>query len=206
LPENFNYPYTAQSVREFWRRWHMTLSSWFRDYLYIPLGGGRVAPWKVQRNLLVVFTLCGLWHGASWSFVVWGLWHGLFLAMERTGVGKWLDALPRFLRHAYAVLAVTLGWVFFRAPDFAHAWGYFQALAGFSLQGWDYTWMVRVNREFLFMTAVGIAGCAPTLPWIASRLGPAAPLVRGLAAPALLALALLALAAGSHTPFIYAQF
>ncbi|GFK93701.1 Peptidoglycan O-acetyltransferase [Fundidesulfovibrio magnetotacticus] len=206
LPENFNYPYTAQSVREFWRRWHLTLSTWFRDYLYIPLGGGRAAPWKVQRNLLIVFTLCGLWHGASWSFVVWGLWHGLFLALERTGVGKRLDALPRPARHAYALLAVGLGWVFFRAPDFAHAWGYFKALASFSFHGWDYTWTVRVNRETLCMLAAGILGSAPALPWLGERLGRLMPLARGLAAPALLALALLALAAGAHTPFIYAQF
>ncbi len=234
LPENFNYPYTAQSVREFWRRWHITLSSWFRDYLYIPLGGGRVAPWRVQLNLLIVFTLCGLWHGASWSFVVWGLWHGLFLALERTFVGKMLDRAPRPFRHLYALLAVGLGWVFFRAADFHAALNYFQALAGMSGGGFEYTWMMRINRQFLVFLAVGVLGCAPTVGWIANLLrsrrlaaGSHAPREAGVATaeetdavagtwlvrwagvllpPAVLAAAVLQLAAGSHAPFIYAQF
>ncbi|WP_243439950.1 MBOAT family O-acyltransferase [Fundidesulfovibrio soli] len=210
LPENFNYPYVSQSVREFWRRWHMTLSSWFRDYLYIPLGGGRVAPWKVQRNLLAVFALCGLWHGASWSFVVWGLWHGVFLALERTRIGKALDALPRPLRHAYALAVVCLGWVFFRAADFSQALAYFSALAGANQSGFDYTWMVRVNRQYMAALAVGLIGSAPALPWLAARLEALSPAVAGacarLAAPVLLAAALLQLAAGTYAPFIYAQF
>lgn len=210
LPENFNYPYTAQSVREFWRRWHMTLSGWFRDYLYIPLGGGRVAPWRVQLNLLVVFTLCGLWHGASWSFVVWGLWHGLFLAMERTRVGRLLDRLPRPLRHVYALLAVGLGWVFFRAANFDAAMIYFQALAGLSGGGFAYTWMVRINHQFLAVLACGLLGCAPTLGWLRARTEALTPLAARWAGivlpPALLAAAVLQLAAGSHAPFIYAQF
>jgi len=210
LPENFNYPYVSQSVREFWRRWHMTLSSWFRDYLYIPLGGGRVAPWKVQRNLLIVFALCGLWHGASWSFVVWGLWHGLFLALERTRVGRALDGLPRPLRHCYALAVVGFGWVFFRAADFSQALAYFSALAGHNQGGFDYTWMVRVNRQYLAALAVGLLGCTPALPWLAARLDAHAPALGRaagrLAAPALLAAAILQLAAGTHAPFIYAQF
>ncbi|MFZ5426586.1 MAG: MBOAT family O-acyltransferase [Thermodesulfobacteriota bacterium] len=206
LPENFDYPYASQSVREFWRRWHITLSSWFRDYLYIPLGGGRVAPWRVQLNLLAVFVLCGLWHGASWSFVVWGLWHGLFLAMERTRAGTWLDGLPRAARHVYALLAVCLGWVFFRASDLTHAVSYLQALAGFDFNGFSYTWMVRVNREFLAMAALGMLASAPLLPWLSARLGPASALAGRLLPPALLALAVMQMAAGTHSPFIYAQF
>ena len=206
LPENFNYPYVSQSVREFWRRWHMTLSSWFRDYLYIPLGGGRVAPWRIQLNLLIVFVLCGLWHGASWSFVVWGLWHGVFLALERTALGRALDRLPRPLRHGYAILAVGLGWVFFRATDLSHALEYFQALAGLNSGSFDYTWMVRVNREYLLVLALAVAGSAPAVPWLAARLGSVSDLAGRLLPPALLALALFQLAAGTHSPFIYAQF
>jgi alginate O-acetyltransferase complex protein AlgI len=206
LPENFNYPYASQSVREFWRRWHMTLSSWFRDYLYIPLGGGRVAPWMIQRNLLIVFILCGLWHGASMSFVVWGLWHGLFLAMERTRVGRFLDGLPRPLRHLYALLAVGLGWVFFRAPDFAQALAYLQALAGLNGADFEYTYMIRLTREYMAMLAVGLIGAMPALPWLADRLGPVSLAAGRALAPAVLAAALLQLASGSHTPFIYAQF
>jgi alginate O-acetyltransferase complex protein AlgI len=206
LPENFNYPYVSQSVREFWRRWHMTLSSWFRDYLYIPLGGGRVAPWKIQRNLLIVFVLCGLWHGAGLSFVVWGLWHGIFLAVERTFVGRALDALPRPMRHAYALLAVGLGWVFFRATDFTQAVAYFQALAGLNDASFDYTWMVRMTREYMAVLALGLVGAVPAVPWLAERLGGMALPLSRILPPALLALALMQLAAGTHSPFIYAQF
>jgi alginate O-acetyltransferase complex protein AlgI len=184
----------------------MTLSSWFRDYLYIPLGGGRVAPWKIQRNLLIVFVLCGLWHGASWSFVVWGLWHGVFLAVERTFVGRALDALPRPLRHAYALLAVGLGWVFFRAPDFTQAMAYFQALAGLNDATFDYTWMVRMTREYMAVLALGLIGAIPAVPWLADRLGGVALPLSRILPPALLALALMQLAAGTHSPFIYAQF
>ena len=93
--ENFNYPYVAQSIQDFWRRWHISLSAWFRDYLYVPLGGNRVAPGRVYLNLVTVFFLCGLWHGASWTFVVWGLYHGAFLVLERLGVGAALGRLPR---------------------------------------------------------------------------------------------------------------
>jgi len=213
LPENFNYPYISQSVREFWRRWHMTLSLWFRDYLYIPLGGGRVAPWKIQRNLLIVFALCGLWHGASWSFVVWGLWHGVFLSLERTAFGRALDRLPRIFRHGYAVLAVMLGWVFFRAPDLGHAWEYLRALAGLNPGGFDYSWMVRVNRQYMVMLALGVLGAAGALPWLDARLDQSGKALGGIGAvarvvlpPALLALCVMQLAASTYAPFIYAQF
>ena len=206
LPENFNYPYVSQSVREFWRRWHITLSSWFRDYLYIPLGGGRVAPWKVQRNLLTVFVLCGLWHGASWNFVIWGLWHGVFLALERTALGRVMDRMPRPARHVYALAAVGLGWVFFRAPDMAHAWEYFQALAGQGPGSFEYTWMVRAKREYLVLLALGVLGSAPVLPWLRERLGRMSDLAGLVVPPALLALSIMQLAAGTHSPFIYAQF
>src|SRR3954452_11314087 len=115
FPLNFNYPYMAQSITEFWRRWHITLSTWFRDYLYIPLGGNRAGPVRTYANLMAVFLLCGLWHGASWTFVVWGLYHGLFLVIERIGLGAALQRVGREYRHLYVLLVVTVGWVFFRA-------------------------------------------------------------------------------------------
>jgi alginate O-acetyltransferase complex protein AlgI len=128
--ENFSDPYVAQSIREFWRRWHISLSSWFRDYLYIPLGGNRGPALRTAANLLVVFFLCGLWHGASWTFVVWGLYHGLFLALERTRLGSWLAACPTPVRHAYTLLAVMLGWVIFRADTLPQALTYLRTLFG----------------------------------------------------------------------------
>ena len=119
--ENFNYPYIAGSIRAFWQRWHISLSNWFRDYLYIPLGGSRVVGWHTYCNLLLVFFLCGLWHGASWSFVVWGLFHGFFLVMERSFLGRWLNCLWSPLRHVYVVLTVMVGWVFFRSDNLSYA-------------------------------------------------------------------------------------
>lgn len=131
FPRNFHYPYTAQSVTEFWRRWHITLSQWFRDYLYIPLGGNRKGPWRTYANLAIVFLLCGLWHGAAWTFILWGVWHGVFLIIERAGFAKILKHSWRPLRHAYLLLAVTLGWVLFRAETLGDAGAYYAAMFGF---------------------------------------------------------------------------
>jgi len=116
FPENFNYPYSAISIQDFWRRWHMTLSAWFRDYVYIPLGGSRGGFWPTARNLWIVFLLCGAWHGASWNFIIWGMWHGLFLSIERVGVvERTLNRAPAVLRNIYALVVVLVGWVFFRS-------------------------------------------------------------------------------------------
>jgi D-alanyl-lipoteichoic acid acyltransferase DltB (MBOAT superfamily) len=135
LPRNFDMPYTSRSITEFWRRWHITLSSWFRDYLYIPLGGNRGAPWKTYRNLVVVFLLCGLWHGASWTFVLWGAWHGGFLVLERAGWSKRLERLPAPVAWAYAILATMFGWVLFRADDLAGAVNVWRGLLGLNGAG-----------------------------------------------------------------------
>lgn len=119
--ENFNYPYISNSIKEFWRRWHISLSSWFRDYLYIPLGGNRVSKYRVYINLFIVFFVTGLWHGASWNFVFWGLWHGLFIVVERLGFDKILNKLWKPFQHIYLLLIVVIGWVFFRADNFGSA-------------------------------------------------------------------------------------
>ena len=131
FPRNFNYPYTAQSVTEFWRRWHITLSQWFRDYVYIPLGGNRAGPWRTYANLTLVFLLCGFWHGAAWTFVFWGAWHGAFLVIERVGLAALLKRAWRPVRHIYLLLAVILGWVLFRADSLGEAGGYYAAMFGF---------------------------------------------------------------------------
>ena len=119
--ENFNYPYIAQSIQEFWRRWHISLSTWFRDYVYIPLGGSRKGTFKTYRNLFIVFLLTGFWHGAAWQFVVWGLFHGAFMLIERAGFGNILKKLPSIIRRFYTLLIVIVGWVFFRADNLAAA-------------------------------------------------------------------------------------
>jgi len=133
IVNNFDYPYISQSVQEFWRRWHISLSTWFRDYLYIPLGGNRLGPRRTTLNLLVVFLLCGLWHGAQWNFVLWGLYNGTFLIFERsTRVKAALRAVGPLCRHAYLLSIVTLGWVLFRADSLQHAATYYRAMFGMS--------------------------------------------------------------------------
>jgi len=216
--ENFNYPYSARSVTDFWRRWHMSLSSWFRDYLYIPLGGNRGSRARTYLNLVGVFFLCGLWHGASFSFVVWGLWHGVFLVLERAGLGAWLERRPALLRHAYLLFVVALGWVFFRAKDLTLALAYLGTL--FGAQAGDPT----VHRVVHFAQAevwTAIAcGCVGAAPWLPRVVGwwkgldgrGRAPLAAGLeyASIGLLALVFvncaMKLAAGSYSPFIYFRF
>lgn len=124
-PRNFNAPYLAGSITDFWRRWHISLSSWFRDYLYIPLGGNRKGAGRSYLNLVIVFLLCGLWHGANWTFVVWGTYHGLLLVIERFGGRKTLyHALPGQLQVLFTFLLIMIGWVFFRSATISDAWQY----------------------------------------------------------------------------------
>lgn len=128
FPQNFNYPYVSQSITEFWRRWHMSLSTWFRDYLYIPLGGNRKGPVRTYVNLFLVFVLCGMWHGASYTFLLWGIYHGLLLVVERLGLSAMLKKIWQPLRHIYALLAVIIGWVLFRADTLPQAIGVLKAM------------------------------------------------------------------------------
>lgn len=131
--ENFLRPYSSTSIREFWRRWHISLSSWLRDYLYIPLGGNKRGEFTTYRNLLIVFFLCGLWHGANATFILWGLWHGVFLIIERLSAGRLLDKAPRVLSRSYTLIVVMIGWVFFRAENIETAGAYLKDLFTFSL-------------------------------------------------------------------------
>jgi alginate O-acetyltransferase complex protein AlgI len=165
FPENFNYPYAARSITDFWRRWHMTLSNWFRDYLYIPLGGNQRGAVRTYCNLLVVFFLCGLWHGASWTFVIWGLFHGAFLIFERAGLGSLLRKLPQPLQQAYVVLVVSVGWVFFRADDFTQALGYLAAMVGLTAaSGREYFVGLYLNSQLVLVFVVGFLASVPILP------------------------------------------
>ncbi len=133
--ENFNFPYMAQSIKDFWKRWHISLSTWFRDYLYIPLGGNRGSTVRTYINLIIVFFVTGLWHGASWNFVIWGLLHGFFLILERNRFGIWLERCWVPVRHLYALLVILMTWVFFRLETFNEAWNYLKMMAGFAEHG-----------------------------------------------------------------------
>jgi alginate O-acetyltransferase complex protein AlgI len=171
FPKNFDYPYIAQSITDFWRRWHMSLSSWFRDYVYIPLGGNRHGLAKTVRNLLIVFFLTGLWHGAAWRFIVWGLYHGAFLMLERFGLGRALDRAPRPLRHLYAVTVVMVGWVFFRADTLPRALHYLAAMADAGeFRPPDPALALLLNAQTVAALALGTLFSAPVLPALLQRL------------------------------------
>jgi len=162
FPENFAHPYSSRSIQEFWRRWHISLSTWFRDYVYIPLGGNRDGAAKTLRNLWIVFLLTGAWHGASWSFIVWGAIHGFFLMLERQdAVGARLRAAPRLVQHVYTVLVVMLAWVFFRADTLTHALQYVGVLLGLGDSG---AVSLSVRAQFGGLWALLVAGVVLSFP------------------------------------------
>jgi alginate O-acetyltransferase complex protein AlgI len=211
--ENFNYPYVATSMTDFWRRWHISLSSWFRDYLYIPLGGNRVPARRQYANLVIVFALCGLWHGASWTFVVWGLFHGAFLILERLGaVRRRLGPLAA-LRRPYVILVVLVSWVFFRADSLTSAFGFLRAMAGAAHPAGAVPGVrMFVDAEVGLAFVLGFVGSTPVLASLVNRLraGPAwgAPLqaARLVGLMGVFAYAVMLMAAGSYSPFIYFRF
>jgi alginate O-acetyltransferase complex protein AlgI len=208
--ENFNYPYISRSIREFWRRWHISLSNWFRDYLYIPLGGNQRGERRAYANLVIVFLLCGLWHGASWPFVLWGAWHGMFLVIERAGLDRLLRRLGP-LSHAYALLAVMGGWVLFRCDTLAQAVGYYAALLGHAQGDSSRRPLYEVLDPFVaFTLLVGIAFATPLARTIGEwRDRHANAVVLGADVAWLAVVFVLAtafLAAGTYNPFIYFRF
>jgi alginate O-acetyltransferase complex protein AlgI len=221
FPENFNYPYISQSVQEFWRRWHITLSSWFRDYLYIPLGGNRCSPAKHYRNLIVVFLLCGFWHGASWNFIVWGLWYGVFLILETLECGRLLRTAWRPLRHFYALAVIVIGWVLFRADSLFHALQYLKAMSGLGTAGSGQYYIEQyLDNEVLLMMLIGGIAALP-LSAVLERLPkgfvgrsdllsrPVAygvPLIQITILGVLFLLSCMTVAGGTHSPFIYFKF
>jgi alginate O-acetyltransferase complex protein AlgI len=209
FPENFNYPYVSSSVQEFWRRWHMSLSRWFRDYVYVPLGGNRVSAGRTYVNLVAVFFLCGLWHGASWTFVVWGLYHGAFLVIERLR-GRSPKHRATMLAHAYSLLVVMVGWVFFRADTFSQAAGFLQAMAGAGMaQPTPFAVSYYLDPRTVTAIAFGALGSTPFPSRIARRLAAARPagvLLEPAAVAVLLVVSVMFIAAGSYNPFIYFRF
>ena len=158
--ENFNYPYLSSSITEFWRRWHISLSTWFRDYLYIPLGGNRKGLGRTCVNLFIVFLATGLWHGASMTFIIWGIYHGLFILSERLWLKKVLDRNPvKFLNHLYAMVVVVFGWLLFRAPSMTYAIDLAKAMIRPSKGLWNAG--LFANNKILFLAVLGILLCGP---------------------------------------------
>ena len=216
LPENFNYPYLAKSASEFWRRWHRTLSFWFRDYVYIPLGGNRCSHRRQALNLLAVWLLTGLWHGAAWNFVLWGLYYAALLLGEKFLYGGALERLPGSVRHAYALVAVTVGWVLFRSTSLAQVGEMLSAMFGFAPGGlWSGEgtyYLLQFHWELL----IAVPAAMPVRDWLRSWLdrkaddSQLADMVLTLG-PKLLAVCLLAfsvvrLLSSTFRSFLYFQF
>ena len=158
---NFNYPYVSKSITEFWRRWHISLSSWFRDYVYIPLGGNRVSKIKHIRNLLIVWCLTGLWHGAAWNFVAWGLYYGVILIIEKYLLSPVLDRLPDVVRHIYSIVLVVIGWVLFFSSSFGQAADYIRVMFGAGAHGFADRESMYLLTSNLILWLILIFGSTP---------------------------------------------
>lgn len=202
FPQNFNDPYVSTSITEFWKRWHMSLSSWLREYLYLPLGGNRKGVTRTYINLFLTMLLGGLWHGANWTFVLWGAWHGGILAIERYAQERWGPSRwPHALRVAKTMVLVMIGWVLFRAVDMAGAWRMLKGMAG--LQGLAFSpamqWQVVPDR--LTVLAIGVA-LVYAMPWLRRNSGAWA----GYVLIALFVWAVATLSSQAFTPFLYFQF
>lgn len=208
--ENFNYPYISNSIKEFWRRWHISLSSWFRDYLYIPLGGNKKGRNRTYINLFIVFFVTGLWHGASWNFVVWGLFHGFFIIIERLGFDKILNRFWKPIQHIYTLLIVIIGWVFFRATDLHHAIRYLSTM--FTNQHGNeattsYLNYFYLNNEFFTLLLVAVLFSLPVFQYVNNFMNrKELTFIRPIIYLVLFIISLAYVAASSYNPFIYFKF
>ncbi len=164
--ENFNYPYISKSAGDFWRRWHISLGTFFRDYIYIPLGGNKT---KLYRNLFVVWLLTGLWHGASWNFIFWGLFWGLLIFIERLFLNKLLNKLPTFVSHVYLLSAVIIGWVFFYFVELDRMGQFFQILFGFSDNSLVSSEFKNVFQGHIYWLILAFTLCFPIYHWVHSK-------------------------------------
>jgi len=203
--QNFNYPYISKTITEFWRRWHISLSTWFREYLYIPLGGNRVPWYKHLRNIFVVWFLTGLWHGASWNFVVWGLYYAVFLVLEKYLLKKPLEKAPSFVSHIYTMLIVTVDWVFFCSPDLGSALSYIGDMFGSSGVFADAAGLYYLRSFFLFLLIGGI--CSVPAPQKAYRMIAASKPKAAIIIDILLFILCIAyLVYDTYNPFLYFRF
>jgi alginate O-acetyltransferase complex protein AlgI len=211
LPENFNYPYISLSITDFWRRWHMSLTNWFRTYLFIPLEFMRKKEkgFRQQSNILIVFLLTGLWHGASWNFVIWGGYFGLILAIEASGFGKFLKKSPRFMQHIYSLALVMLGWIFFRLTSIQN-WGLF-IRALFGANGWTGASTLRTLNILFYIPIVILAllFCLPLVSKMENKILIKFGFMRVFVDIVYLGLFVLAISyllSNGFTSFLYAQF
>ena len=200
--ENFNYPYISKSIKEFWRRWHISLSTWFRDYVYIPLGGNRCSRIRNYFNLLAVFFLTGIWHGASWNFIVWGMYHGLFQLLEKGRFGALLDKCSTGIRRGYTLLVVLFGWIFFRAENLTAAIKYIGNMFNFS-SGWWKDVIFALNKEYVLFIAVAIVFSCPIGKKIEERLPRK---IYDIGSAVLFCVAIAYMVGKGFSPFLYFRF
>lgn len=209
FPENFNYPYIAASVTEFWRRWHMTLSRWFRDYVYIPLGGNRKGMGKQLRNILIVWLLTGFWHGAAWNFLCWGLYFAALLILEKLVLLRFLEK-HRIFGHVYLLLAVVFGFVLFDASTLSGAWDCIRGmlgLGGLPIASAEEVYLLKSNALLLILAALGATPLPKRIAKaLEARCPKAAALLRPAALCALLLICTAYLVDGSYNPFLYFRF
>jgi alginate O-acetyltransferase complex protein AlgI len=212
FPENFNQPYRSQNVTEFWRRWHMTLSRWFRDFLWFPLGANRKSAFRTYFNLFLVFLLCGFWHGAAWTFVIWGAYYGILLVFELLLKNRWKFQFSGILGNAYTLLAVMVGWVFFRCPDAASAMSYLKVLFGLQSKTNAFLFFSAgyyLEPDVLLLLAAAIFfSWLPVERWERAKFWSSAPgvAVTGAASLSLLLLSAIVLSTVGFNPFIYFRF
>ena len=209
--ENFNYPYISKSVTEFWRRWHMSLSTWFRDYVYIPLGGNRVKPWRRFVNIFLVWMLTGFWHGAEWTFIVWGLYFAVFLIIEKLFLGKVLKKVP-FVGHVYVLLAVVISFVIFNAQDLPTALEHIGGMFGFAGVPAVSPESIYYLKSFGVVILLALVGATPIVKKSALRIGDTklGCKIYTVLEPAVLAVLLVVITAylvdGAFNPFLYFRF
>jgi alginate O-acetyltransferase complex protein AlgI len=206
--ENFNYPLISQSMKEFWTRWHISLSNWFRDYVYIPMGGNKKGAFRMHFNLWTIFLLNGIWHGANWSFVVFGVYHGFLLTFERLGFSVLLGRIPRFFRSVYVFLVFALGNVLFSIEDINHAYLYYCSLFDFTMPDVYSRIHLYLTTEWYFTFILGLFLSAPTAEFLFEKIKNVK-LRKNLEAVILIALFVLSLSELSNTtynPFIYFRF
>lgn len=209
FPKNFDYPYQSKSISEFWRRWHITLGSWFKSYVYIPLGGSRKGMKRTVFNLAVVWLLTGIWHGASWNFILWGVLYGVLIIMEKLFLGKLLKQIPQFFSWFYTMLLVILGWVLFDTADIPTAFGYMGAMFGANGMLWDFQSMYYLINYGIIL-AFGIFACTDLSKKLFERLGQKFPAVINYTTPiaklAVLVLSTAYLTDATYNPFLYFNF
>ncbi|MDR0935411.1 MAG: MBOAT family protein [Oscillospiraceae bacterium] len=208
--ENFNYPYIAKSVTEFWRRWHMSLSTWFKDYVYIPLGGNRVTPLRHIFNIMLVWFLTGFWHGAGWNFILWGVYFGVILLIEKFALGKILKKLPVIISHIYVMLIVIISWIFFDGYSLTAAAATLSQMFGAGASGFAGSEALYYLNSYKIPLILGIIGSTPIVKILAEKFRDKFSRLAVAAQPLVTAITLLLVTAylvdGSFNPFIYFRF